>query len=68
MHEVVPAEEHEETWLLVQFTYWPQPDGLPEPGDAGELLSLVQLVIDAGVVPSREMMNPMQYPALAAEG
>ncbi len=68
MHEVVPALVHELTGVLVQFTYWPHPDGylvvvpgsLPE-GAAGELPSLVpvllllppQVVVVTGVVPRR---------------
>jgi hypothetical protein len=75
MQDVVPGLGHELTWLLLQFTYWPQPDGFPLPGDAGVLLSLVyrggllvQPAGDAALVPRRVMINPMQYPALAAVG
>ena len=68
MHDVVPGLVHELTWLLLQLTYWPHPDGygllvpgiLPEGADGG-LPSLVQLLVkEVGVVPSREMMNPVQ--------
>ena len=49
MHDVVPGLEQELTCGFVQLTLLP-------------LVELVPDVIDAGVVPRREMMNPWQYP------
>ena len=49
MHDVVPGLGHEVAWVLVQLTYWPQPEGyevfvpgiLPEGAAGRGLLSLV---------------------------
>ena len=49
MQDVVPGLAQELTCGLVQLTSLP-------------LVELVPDVIDAGVVPRREMINPWQYP------
>ena len=50
MHDVVPGEGQELTWLPFQLTLFPL------------VLLLVPEVKDVGVVPSREIRNPWQYP------